>query len=155
LNLLNNTAWFHAANMLGMSRIGGSPFPIKIRLTSEFDAQIVIRPFAGDLFILFEVLMDHCYHIPRAILPTEKVRVVLDCGGNIGITALYFAARYPAANIFSIEPDEANFELLKRNTEAEPRIIAIRGAIVGRPRKSVQLTTGKPAWGNFITEDGN
>jgi FkbM family methyltransferase len=155
LRLLNNTAWFHAANILGMNRMSGSAFPVKLRLTNECDAQIAIRPFAGDLFILFEVLMDNCYHIPNTILPPEKVRVVLDCGGNIGITALYFAARYPAANIFSIEPDKKNFELLKRNTEAEPRIVAIRGAIVGYPRKTVQLTTGRPAWGNFITEEEN
>jgi FkbM family methyltransferase len=151
-NLLKYTALFHANNMIGGTRVGKSSFRARLRLATDCNAEIVIRPFAGDLFILFEVLMDGCYYISDAMLPPEEVRVILDCGANIGITALYFASRYPKARIFSIEPNDSNFELLKRNTAIEPRIVPIRGAVVGRPRKSVRLTSEKPAWGNFVTE---
>jgi FkbM family methyltransferase len=152
-SLLKYTALFHANNMVRGTRVGESSFPARLRLASR-DVEIVIRPFAGDLFILFEVLMDRCYHISDAMLPPEDVRVILDCGANIGITALYFASRYPNSQIFSIEPNDGNFELLKRNAAAEPRIVPIRGAVVGRPRESVRLTSGEPAWGNFISEKG-
>ena len=130
-------------------------FPVKVRLTSEFDAQIAIRPFAGNLFILFEVLMDHCYYIPNVILSPEKVRVVLDCGGNIGITALYFAARYPAANISVLNQTKRILSSLNAIRRQNRALLQFEERSSGARAKLVQLTTGKPAWGNFITEDEN
>ena len=152
--LLANTMLFHVRNAFGRAPISKASFSARLRLNSSRVAEIVLRPFAGDIFVLFEVLLGRCYQIPDAILSPEGVHVILDCGANIGITSLYFASRYSNARIFSIEPDKENFALLKRNTAAEPRIIPIHGAIVGRARKSVHLTTSNPAWGNFITEQG-
>jgi FkbM family methyltransferase len=84
------------------------------------------------------------------MLPPENVRVVVDCGANIGITSLFLAAYYRNARIYSIEPDPDNFALLKRNVSQERRILPICGAIVGFPRKQVYLTTDAPGWGNSI-----
>jgi FkbM family methyltransferase len=153
LNLLKNTALYHANNMAGGRMVGGSSLQAKLRLTNDFDVKIRLRPFAGDLFVLYEVLMDRCYYIPDDILQPDKVSTILDCGANIGITALYLASRYPKARVFCIEPNDDNFNALRHNTVAEPRIIPIHGAIVGRACKSVRLSMTRPAWGNFITED--
>ena len=152
--LLANTMLFHVRNAFCRAPSSKASFSARLRLNSSRVAEIVLRPFAGDIFVLFEVMLGRCYQIPDAILSPERVRVILDCGANIGITSLYFASRYPNARIFSIEPDKENFALLERNTAAEPRITPIHGAIVGRARKSVHLTTSNPAWGNFITEQG-
>ena len=150
--LLKNTVLFHVSNAFG--RRSGSDLPFTARLYFDIcnSAEIVIRPFSGDLFVLYEVLLHRCYELPPTFLPPERVRTILDCGANVGITALYFAWRYPNARIFCIEPDYQNFELLKRNTAAEPRIVAIRGALVGCPRTLVHFTTDRPAWGNFATD---
>ena len=153
--LLKNLARFHASNMKGRRADDDLPFRARLLLAPESELDIVVRPFSGDLFILLEVLMDRCYHIPDSVLPPERVRVVLDCGANIGLTSLYFASVYPNARIFSVEPSLENFELLKRNTAAIPRIVPVHGALVGRPRDHVRITTHKPAWGNFIAEDGD
>ncbi len=150
--LLTNTVLFHVSNALSRPSSSKSSFSTRLRLGGSRTAEIVLRTFAGDIFVLFEVLLGRCYNIPDAILPPENVRVILDCGAKVGITALYFASRYPNARIFSIEPNDKNFALLKHNTAVEPRISPIHGAIVGRARNSVRLTTDKPAWGNFITE---
>lgn len=56
-----------------------------------------------------------CKALDRATLDPNEVRVILDCGANIGITALYFAERYRNARIFCIEADPENFEVLKQN----------------------------------------
>jgi FkbM family methyltransferase len=98
--------------------------------------------------------MEQPYAIPAAMLVPDDVQVILDCGANIGITSLFLVSRYRNARIYSIEPNPENFELLKSNTAPEPRILPIHGAIVGYPRKSVQLTTHQPAWGNYITAGG-
>src|ERR1019366_9032856 len=78
--------------------------------------------------------------------------IILDCGANIGITSLFFAAQYPNARIYSIEPDPNNFVLLERNARQEPRISPICGAIVSHICERVYLTTDAPAWGNSIAQ---
>jgi len=50
------------------------------------------------------------------------VRVVLDIGANIGISALYFASIFPQAAIHAFEPEPGNFKLLTANTASCPRI---------------------------------
>jgi FkbM family methyltransferase len=114
---------------------------------------VTLRRLTGDIFILFEILMDQCYNIPDLMLAPDKVHVIIDCGANIGITSLFLAGRYPNARIYSIEPNEENFELLKRNTANEPRIVPIHAAVVGDARKNARLSTGRPSWGNTITEN--
>ena len=42
--------------------------------------------------------------------------LIVDLGANIGMSALYFACRYPKAKIYAIEPNNANFSMLKMNT---------------------------------------
>ena len=43
--------------------------------------------------LLYEVLAFNAYHIAPCLLPTSNVRVIVDCGANIGITSLFLAAR--------------------------------------------------------------
>ena len=151
--LFANTFLFHLGNWLDKGR-GTTPsdvvFSAQIRIGS-YSRRIELRRFAGDVFVLYEVLCDNCYFIPSSMLPPEDVRVVFDCGANIGITSLLLAAQYRNARIYSVEPDPANFALLKRNVSQEQRIVPICGAIVGSRRKQVYLTTDAPAWGNSIT----
>jgi FkbM family methyltransferase len=150
--LLKNTVLFHVSNAFGRKIGGGLPFTVRLQFGIDHIGEILIRPFSGDLFVLYEVLLHRCYEIRETLLPPARVQVILDCGANVGITALYFAWRYPNAHIFCIEPDDQNFELLKRNSAAEPRIVPIHGALVGRPRKLAHLSTSRPAWGNFVTD---
>ena len=123
VGLLKNTMSFHLGNALGQPLGADLPFTATLRFGGGRNVNIKIRPFSGDLFVLYEVLLHRCYYLPDALLPPD-VRVILDCGANVGITALYFAWRYPNARIFCIEPDDRNFELLKRNSAGEPRIRA-------------------------------
>ncbi len=43
--------------------------------------------------------------------------VILDCGGNIGLSSLWFKQRYPAANITVFEPGPDLFSILKTNLD--------------------------------------
>jgi FkbM family methyltransferase len=149
--LLKNTILFHLRNALGRKSRCDLHFSARLRFGSSQAVEINMRRYSGDLFVLFEVLLHRCYYLPDTLLPPEEVRVILDCGANIGITALYFAWRYPNARIFCIEPDDRNFQMLKRNTGGVERIFAIHGALVGCPRKIAHLTMDRPAWGNFVT----
>ncbi len=122
--------------------IGGKPTPI------------VVRPRSGDLFILYEVLAFESYNLDPRLVDPARVTTIVDCGANIGMTALYFAAKYPRARIISVEPDPENFKLLRQNTAAEPRIEAVQAAMVGSPtREPVFLSQDQPSWGNVLTQE--
>lgn len=56
-------------------------------------------------------------------------KLILDCGGNIGCAAVYFANKYPAAQIYSVEPEEDNFKLLKYNTAFYNNVHLIKSAL--------------------------
>lgn len=40
---------------------------------------------------------------------------IIDCGANIGLSVLYLKRLFPDAKIIAFEPDETNFDLLKKN----------------------------------------
>jgi FkbM family methyltransferase len=151
VTLFKNTVLFHVGNW-AKKRAPHEDiiFSVNIEIGSENSKRVELRRFAGDIFVLYEVLCDKCYVIPSSMCPPEKVRVVFDCGANIGLTSLFFAAQYPNARIYSIEPDPSNFVLLQRNVRQERRILPICGALVGLPREQVYLSTDPPAWGRSI-----
>jgi FkbM family methyltransferase len=54
---------------------------------------------------------------------------IIDGGANIGLTSVFFANKYPNADIVAVEPEEGNFEMLKKNTKNYGRISLIRSGI--------------------------
>lgn len=40
---------------------------------------------------------------------------IIDCGANIGVSVIYFKKRFPKSKLLCFEPDDLNFELLKKN----------------------------------------
>ncbi len=55
--------------------------------------------------------------------------VVVDAGAYTGLSAAWFARRYPDAKIIAIEPSPTNFDLLKRNTADLPNVHIRRAAL--------------------------
>lgn len=54
------------------------------------------------------------YWIPQEVNPG----VILDIGGNIGVTTVYYSYMFPSARIYTFEPVKSNFEVLKNNTSS-------------------------------------
>jgi FkbM family methyltransferase len=86
---------------------------------------VYIRIGTTDLSVLKQVLIERHYDFWLPINPT----VIVDAGANIGLSAVFFANKYPNANVFALEPEEANFKLLERNVSAYPQIKAVRAAL--------------------------
>jgi len=146
------TARFHLGNFFKSSTtLGSAPFSVNIK-TGGRARPISLRQEAGDLFIFYEVFAMESYRIDDDAVDPASVHTIIDCGANIGITALYFAARYPNARIYSVEPDPSNFAILKQNVASEPRITPINAAVVGRNTGPVFLSQDRPAWGNSISQ---
>lgn len=63
----------------------------------------------ADNFIFWEFISGGFYK------PPTSAECVIDCGANIGFFAVHAGLFFPNAKIVCYEPDEKNFELLKRN----------------------------------------
>lgn len=146
--LLAATIAFHVNNRLRRKDAGWDGLDLDVLIEGE-RAMLHVRPNKGDLFILYEVLAREAYAIPASLLDPDKVEVIVDCGANIGITALYFARRYPKARIICVEPDPENFEILERNVAGQQSIEPVRAAVVGSSGP-VHLTRSRAAYGNSV-----
>lgn len=73
------------------------------------------RPGTSDPGLIYSILLKRGskgeYWVPQGLEP----KVILDIGGNIGISSVYFARRFPAAKIFAFEPIPDNVALLRHN----------------------------------------
>lgn len=151
--LIGATVAFHFANFRRRRANAESDLiDVELRIGSRL-RKIWMRPSSGDVFILYEVLAYESYRICEESLDPATVKTIVDCGANVGITALYLAERYPSARILCIEPDPANFAILHRNVSCESRIVPIKAALVGVDAGVVYLSQDRPAWGNSISDD--
>jgi len=88
-------------------------------------------------------------------IQTNQKVLIIDCGANIGLSAIWLATQFPKAIIFAIEPDLHNYELLKKNTSLYGnRINCLKGAVWN---KSARLKIVNPNSGSaaFIVQEDN
>jgi FkbM family methyltransferase len=153
LLLAIKTIHFHLRNLRKRDCEYGGEFSIDLRLgSSKFT--IVLRPGAGDLFILYEIFLRDTYSIPASFCEPSRVRTIVDCGANIGLASLYLAERYPNAHVYAIEPHPDNFKLLCANVASQKRITPIQACIAGDLSKRKFITLDAPAWGNQTNSRG-
>ena len=81
-------------------RTHASKFPLHCRLNSS------------DPFVFGQVFLEKEYAVLENL---KNVRLIIDCGANVGYSAAYFLTLYPEAHLIAVEPDSANFAILERN----------------------------------------
>lgn len=67
----------------------------------------------SDYWAIKDIFLDGEYDLKREIHPT----IIVDLGANIGISAIYFALKYPHAQVFAFEPHPQTFARLKENVK--------------------------------------
>lgn len=70
---------------------------------------------------------------------------IIDGGGNIGLTAVFFANNFPSAKIVTVEPDTDNFKLLEANCLPYENITPVKAGIWSHP---AQLKVVDKGFGN-------
>ncbi len=102
-------------------------------------APVAIRNNPSDYATFREVLVREDYGLPAGFVP----ETILDAGANIGLTSVFLASRFPAAQLVSVEPDEGNFSQLKLNARAYPNIHPVRAGIWPRSCLLKLVDTGE------------
>ena len=86
---------------------------------------VTLRTGTTDLAMFNSVFTTPQYDVPLSRQPG----FILDCGGNVGFAAIWFANTYPDARIVCVEPEAENYGLLLRNIAPYPNIVPIHGAV--------------------------
>ncbi len=95
---------------------------------SDFSAQLRIT--TTDIAIYNQIFVSGEYDSDE--LPQEA-RTIVDLGANIGLATIFFALRYPNAEILSVEPDLDNFwQLLINVSPIAHRVKTLRAAAWSR-----------------------
>jgi FkbM family methyltransferase len=83
------------------------------------------RTFGSDPWVLRGVFAEQQYEIALHDSP----HLIIDGGANVGYASVYFANKYPNAQIIAIEPDPENCALFRKNCAAYPNVELIQGAL--------------------------
>lgn len=85
-----------------------------------------------ELLMINEIFNNREYDVHDNNIDIKKV---IDLGGNIGLAMIYFATKYPNAEIISIEPNPTTFGYLKKNSEQFSNVKVINAAVSNLERQ--------------------
>lgn len=128
---------------------------MKFKTTSEiiiylpkFKQPIFLRKHTSDQSTFRQIFEALEYAIDFNVSP----KVIIDAGANIGLAAVYFSQRFPKAKIYSIEPEDSNIEIFKRNTKAYKNVLCYKKALHHTAEMSLKvIDEGIGKWG-FTTK---
>ena len=116
--------WRRGLTLLYESRYRSAPPLIELAWPG-FVHPFRLRNCDADLRTFTHVIMNGNYEPPSVRAP----KWIVDLGANIGLSSVWFAARFPDSRVLSVEPDAGNFELLVENTSGYFNVTAVRAAV--------------------------
>lgn len=107
------------------------------RTVSIFGFKIFFLNFDDFYWTFNDVFVDESYKL----YSDRSSPKIIDCGGNIGMSVLYFKWLYPDAEIIVFEPHPNTFSLLKRNVEQNclGKSVVLRKEAVGGKISTLEL----------------
>ena len=108
-----------------------------------------LRPRTSDVLAFEQTFIVKEYDVNSDVVP----QVVIDAGANCGTTSVWFASKYPNSIVVAVEPDEANYEVLKRNIAPYENIVAMRKGLWGRPCMLSIINPTAAPWSFEVRED--
>jgi FkbM family methyltransferase len=115
----------------------------------ESRQKVALRLGTSDVGVFMHVFVYDQYGVGLTRTPS----VIVDAGANVGLSAVYFAQRYPAAKIIAIEPEPENFRLLVRNAAPFPNIIPVQAALWKHDGTVAIHDTGGGGWGMRVADE--
>lgn len=103
---------------------------------------LLIRKGTTDVKVFEQVYVDRLHEVESVVDP----QLIVDGGAHIGCVTVFLAQKFPRATILAIEPDAANFELLRRNVAAYSNVTPIRAALWSQPAVLAVRNPNAPSW---------
>jgi len=135
--------------------------PVKARSAGHV---FFIRPTDSDLFVASQIFGHRDYdlgsinerlnHLAGSWRAEGVVPLIIDGGGNVGYSALYFAKTFPHAVVIAVEADAKTFEQLELNCRGESRILPVHAALWSHERGvDLQRSDKLGSWANRVEGD--
>jgi FkbM family methyltransferase len=147
-NYLRSFGLLHGIRLflqVGLHRPSGQAAKHRKLRVPGFEAPIILRDTIADHAAFWQCLVKQQYDFsifPQAsniaqqyqrLLEQGETPLIIDCGGNIGLTTLWLSARFPRARIVTLEPDDDNFALVQaNNAHLGERHLPLNGGIWNR-----------------------
>lgn len=137
--LLRATSLFAA--LYSPFRAKGSLFSLRL---PGYVAPFFLRSGTSDVPTLLQTIIDRQYGFHgfaqqnaierryEALIARGKRPLIIDCGANIGMSAVWFANNFPEARIFAVEPEPGNCAVLDKNVGYYALVTALHGGIWDR-----------------------
>jgi FkbM family methyltransferase len=116
------------------------------------------NPFTGGVVFLRpgttdQDVYDQIFLIREYDLELGDPRFIVDAGAHIGMSAVFFASKYPDATVVAIEPEPSNFEILSRNACEYGNIKTIQAGLWSRKTHLRILDSRVDTWSFRVLED--
>ena len=108
---------------------------------------VFVRPGTADLYAFDQIFTSKDYN-----LDLGEPEYVVDAGAHIGLSAVYFACKWPEATIVAIEPESANYEILLMNTSSYPNIKPLQAGLWSKKTKLKIQDSNLGTWGFRVSE---
>lgn len=93
-----------------------------------YEHDLYLRQDTSDVPTFQQIFLNTRYEMD---LPSQP-KTIIDGGANVGFASVYFANKYPEAEVLAVEPDTSNYSLVERNTASYSNIKTIQSAIWGK-----------------------
>lgn len=80
-------------------------------------------------------------------------KLIVDAGAHIGLASVWFAKRYPEAEIIALEPDAENFRMLVKNTKHLKNVKPLQCGLWSSDTNLRIVNTGAARWSFRVVED--
>lgn len=132
----------------GRFKLGGELVAVRL---PQYAGPIHVRPGTSDVWTFEKIFVSREYDLSFLHRPLNP-QTIIDVGANVGYASIFFARQFPNARIIALEPQEANFALLQRNTAPYPNVTTLQAALWPRPGSLTIENPGDEAWAFRVGE---
>ncbi|MEJ8842225.1 FkbM family methyltransferase [Lacibacter sp. H375] len=129
-----------------LAKTKGSVIAVKIK---GLRYPVYLRSKTYDSNIFYQIFIDEELEISY----NGTIKTILDLGGNIGLSTLFFLRKFPQAEIITVEPASNNFNLLTKNTERYSNVKRLHAGVYSKDCTLYLVDIGKGEASYRVVED--
>jgi FkbM family methyltransferase len=118
-----------------------------------FNSDVSVRMGTSDTEVLNQIIISEEFKNFFLKKKGEVFQTIIDAGANVGLSSIYFSMCCPQAQIISIEPEEENFRMMKRNLESLNNCTLFKKALWNNDETLFIKDRGTGNWGFSTTKN--